>query len=314
MTIKTKLVVLLVMAVFFAGCSHQPAKKEVSVLPASVSSRLGYGEFEIFGDPNEDWDIYPKALEKVSKQTKGTLIKQTEGFYGFRSDENIYGLPPAYKLEQPLLGFFRLDGHEYWIVESGREYKSVTGKEVTSWIPVDENAPGVKYYLYKDGKIDKNVTEIFSQTLCWGIDGIEGMVNDITKVADDVAFKYIVGECTSTTSTAHAYIQGKSQNEVFRIDGSRYPFDYKGNPGFIANIGGREYIVVNGRVVSEGYTRIYTNSCCAMPVPAFELYDDGYLYFIGLKNEKAFVVETNVETFASELLLKTNVDPKTLKK
>ncbi len=311
MNIKTKVGGLIVSIVFLTGCSTFFIKKEVSLAPVAIENT--YREFEILNINPDDTQIYTDALLKFSKQTKGKKIEQIEGNYGYSLEEDAF-VPPTFTVRQPVLGYFKLDNHEYWIVESGREYKSYTAKEITSWIPVDDNAPGATYGLYKDGKFDKDVTEIFSQTLCWGIDGIEGMVNDIRLVAGDVAFKYIVGDCTSTSSTVHAYIQGMPQEKIFRIDGSHYPFDYKGKPGFVAQVAGKEYVVIDGRIVSEGYDTIYTNSCCAMPFPVFELYDDGYLYFVGIRDDKSYAVETQIETFESDLILKTNVDKKTLKK
>lgn len=312
MNTKTKIVGMVVVVAFLTGCGNPFAKKTVDLLP--VRNEPAYRESEI-KDQTDNMNIYVDALAKFSKQTHGKKLEQIDGGYGYDYYESDPPhMPPSYTLKQPMVAYITLAGHEYWVVESGREYKAYTGKELTTYLPVDENTSGARFHLYTDGKKGKDVTDIFGQTLCWGIDGIEGKVNDIKWVAGDLAFKYIVGDCTSSTSTVHAYIQGMPQEKVFRIDQSRYPFDYKGKAGFIAELADKEYVVVNGRIVSEGYDKIYTNSCCAMPFPAFELYDDGYLYFIGIRDHKAYAVETNIETFNSELILKTNVDKNTLKK
>lgn len=297
-----KNIVLGVCVLALAGCGRGDIMPSSETVIRSTADAADYREYQIenHGENNDNIYIFEEALGKLQKQTKGKKIEQVKGKYGM----DLPSVGSSFNLEQPLLAYFTLDNEEYWIIETGRTYVQKTGKDQVWWEAEDPNAAGVKFELYKNKQWYADVTNIFSNNLCWGIDGREGMVTDIAKVKGEVAFTYIIGDCASATSTLHVYMEKNTQTNIYEIEGSRYPFEYKGAAGFIAQIGGKEYVVVDGKIASPGYDRIYTNSCCAAPFPVFEIYDDGYAYFVGIRDGVHYIVEAHIPTFVSSVELK----------
>ena len=257
---------------------------------SAVYEETGYREFVVTGDTEIDPKVFEKAFNKIPKRAQGAVTDVAHAYYEYDKPEN-------FNLRQPYLGGFVLGQDHYWLVESGREYREMSGKEQTFWDPVDPHAPGKQVYLYKNGEKIEDLTRYLGGEVCFGYDGREGMVNDIALVKDHAAFTFMSENCLDEEGIDNVYFWESDINENFSIKGSRFPFEFLGMMNFIGQWDGKEFLVHEGRVVSRGFSYIYTNSCCASPDPVFKISEDGYVYFTGKRDGQWILVETHVGEF-----------------
>ncbi|MBU2524062.1 hypothetical protein KKG71_02620 [Patescibacteria group bacterium] len=96
---------------------------------------------------------------------------------------------------------------------------------------------------------------------------------------------------------SNIYLDGETLNEKYNVEGSRNIFAYKDKIGFIAGHGGELYIFYNGKKISQNFSRIRTQACCAIVPYPFNVYKNGILFFMAKRGDGFYFFEIDLNEY-----------------
>lgn len=153
----------------------------------------------------------------------------------------------------------------------------------TSYASPDDNIPE-EFSIVKEGKT------LFNAPMCFGA---EGPIVELGYIENKLTFTFAAGNCQST----NVYLDGKTINEQYGVEGSAFPFFYQGKLGFIAKEDGKDYVYFNGQKVSESFYTIPTHQCCMSISPLLALYENGAFVFRASQGTEYYLVEIDLNKY-----------------
>ncbi len=153
----------------------------------------------------------------------------------------------------------------------------------TSYASSDDTIP-------EQFSIVKNGETIFNAPMCFGA---EGPIRELGYIENKLTFTFAVGNCQGTD----VYLDGKTINAEYSVEGSAFPFFYQGKLGFIAKEDGKDYVYFNGKKVSESFYNIPTSQCCMSISPLLTLYENGAFIFRASQGKEYYLVEIDLNKY-----------------
>lgn len=145
------------------------------------------------------------------------------------------------------------------------------------------------YVLLKNGEVIFEGPMVFSPI---------GAVIDWRIVEGKPAFTFNVAEKlegNSVTYTQDIWYEGELMSEKFSVENPRYLFSYEGKLGFVAMSNGMDSIFYDGKVITPGFTQIWTANCCSYTEILPTVYENGTLLFYAKRDGLNYLVETSLK-------------------
>jgi hypothetical protein len=176
------------------------------------------------------------------------------------------------------------------IYDYGMEYH--VGSDIYRVMPVPNTfAKIIELPMYS---FEKNGTTLATAPLCYGADF---PILTSRLIDGNIALMYVEGPCEQRSFTHDRGVF--FQDHIVLSTNSlpvKHVFSYDNQFGFIENYIGQVFVRFNNHMVSDYFSDIPTHSCCAPDIfPRFDLYEDGTLVFIGIRDGQYFLVRTKLQ-------------------
>lgn len=277
----------------FTGCGNTYSINDIELHYEDEQ----YREYRLptFETSSKNFEAYNEMIESfIDTQTSATMYDAPR-YAAFE-----YMPSDTFNQAIPYLGGFVLDDVQYHLVEEGGTYterKSEKGKAY--WEAIDEKAKGDVYTIYKEDKKLFDVSDIFEETLCYGVTGFEGLFNYIQLIDDKLSFEFILGEdCFPLFTQAYIFFDGRVINDMYDVKEARHLVVQEDQEFFIGEQHEEEYLFLNGTAVSEAFDRIIERKYRFEALEGvFDWYSDGQFFFLGERSGAYYlaVLDTRYE-------------------